>query len=149
VALDDLNMQLDTVRFGPIASSPHDFLLFPTGLIGFEGLSQWLLLDEHPLSWLQSVEDPAIALPLASPFRFVPEYCFQLPLEDCRSLHSAGSGLLVLAVVVREKGHWTINLRAPVVMNLHARIGRQLVTIEEQPIRHALPCTVGALRKCA
>ena len=142
-------MQLDTARFGPIHCTPRDFLLFPTGLIGFEGLAQWLLLDERPLSWLQSVEDPAVALPLASPFQFVPNYRFALPVEDRRLLHAAGNELLILAVVVRDSGLWTINLRAPVLINRSARTGRQLVTIEEQPLRHALPCTVGALRKCA
>jgi flagellar assembly factor FliW len=148
--LGELDMRLDTVRFGPLSCTPHNFLLFPGGLIGFEGLTSWLLLDERPLSWLQSVEDPSVALPLASPFHFVPEYCFRLSTDDCQSLHAqGGSRLLVLAVVVRDGGQWTMNLRAPVLINQAAAMGRQLVTIEEQPLRHALPCTVGALRKCA
>jgi flagellar assembly factor FliW len=40
----------------------------------------------------------------------------------------------VLAVLARNDGQLTVNLRAPIVINLDRRLGRQVVTTDEQPL---------------
>jgi flagellar assembly factor FliW len=47
-----------------------------------------------------------------------------------------------------EKG-LTLNLRAPLIVNLSRRIGRQVVTGDEQPLQLALPKIPLPLRKIA
>jgi len=43
----------------------------------------------------------------------------------------------------------TLNLRGPVIINLNRRIGRQLITSDEQPLQLALPRIPLRLRKIA
>src|SRR5262245_53810038 len=110
-------MLLETARFGRVECSPREIVVFPTGLIGFQHLHTWLLFDEEPLVWLQAVEDTQIALPLVSPFRYVPEYCLRLATADYSDLNlTAGEQAIALAVVGHEKSQWTLNLRAPVIL---------------------------------
>lgn len=143
-------MLLQTARFGSLEVAVRDLLVFPAGLIGFEDLRAWTLFSEFPLAWLQSVEDPQIALPLAYPFSYVPDYQLRLGSSDCSELQlSSEVRPLVLSVAVKHSLEWTLNLRAPVVIHLAARLGRQVITPDEQPLRHVLPRALHTVRKSA
>jgi len=149
-APEDSRMLLCTTRFGKLECRPQDILLFPEGLIGFEPLRAWTLLCELPLVWLQSVEHGQVALPLVCPFLFVPQYRFRLVPDDRRAIHlSSQDRPMVLSVVGREHDQWTLNLRAPVVIHREARLGRQVITADEQPLRYVLPRSSGIVRKTA
>jgi flagellar assembly factor FliW len=143
-------MLLDTTRFGKIEQTPSEFLIFPEGLIGFEELKLWTILIDHRLSWLQSVENPQIALPVASPFDFVPDYRIRVAREDWEAISlTAREKPLVLTVVNHIQTQWTINLHAPILINPNHRLGMQIVTLDEQPLRFALPLATVVLRKTA
>jgi flagellar assembly factor FliW len=43
----------------------------------------------------------------------------------------------------------TINLRAPIVINLDRRLGSQVITVDHQPVRYELAALPIALRKSA
>jgi flagellar assembly factor FliW len=131
-------MHISTLHFGPVEIEVDDIVLFPHGLIAFEDCRHWVLLadDENPsLAWLQSVTRPEIALPLVSPRRFVPDYRVHvgrgqlLPLE-----FSQFDQAYVLAVVSKSDGDLTLNLKAPLIVNLDRRLGRQVITSDEQPV---------------
>ena len=55
----------------------------------------------------------------------------------------------VLSVVSRDESMLTMNLRAPLVINLDRRIGCQVVTADAQPIQYELASLPTALRKSA
>jgi len=55
----------------------------------------------------------------------------------------------VLVPVGRNEDGLTLNLRAPVILNLNRRIGRQVITGDEQPLQLALPKIPLPLRKIA
>ena len=55
----------------------------------------------------------------------------------------------VLTVVSRNRGRLTLNLKAPIIINLDRRIGRQVVTSDDQPLQLDLPATAVRLRKTA
>ncbi|MCI0403985.1 MAG: flagellar assembly protein FliW, partial [Acidobacteria bacterium] len=40
----------------------------------------------------------------------------------------------VLSVVSKSDGELTLNLKAPLIINLDRRLGRQVVTADEQPV---------------
>jgi flagellar assembly factor FliW len=46
-------------------------------------------------------------------------------------------------------GRLTVNLRAPVLINLNRRLGRQLITNDEQPVQYELSVGSLKLRKTA
>ncbi len=146
-------MQVHTSRFDVVEIQPEDILLFSRGLIGFESHQHWVLLadaDNSGVAWLQSLNDPAVAVPVVSPRRYVPDYRVliqrtQLTPLELAVMHEA----FVLVPLGRNESGLTLNLRAPLIVNLSRRIGRQVVTSDEQPLQLALPKLSAPLRKIA
>jgi flagellar assembly factor FliW len=131
-------MQIQTRHFGPVEIDLDDILCFPHGVIAFDDCKHWVLLadaDNSALAWMQSVTQPSVALPVVSPRRFQPEYQVHvtrgqlLPLEI-----SHFDQAFVLAVVSKSDGDLTLNLKAPLIINLDRRLGRQVITTGDQPV---------------
>ena len=140
-------MLIKTTRFGTIEIEADDILLFPQGLLGFEDCRHWVLLadaDNDSVGWLQNIARPELALAVVSPRRFVPTSQFvALQLSEIDQAY-------VLTVVSRNDGHLTINLRSPLIINLDRRLGRQVVTSDDQPMQYRLaPVEPSVLRKSA
>jgi flagellar assembly factor FliW len=147
-------MLISTLHFGQVEFDVDEILLFPHGLIAFEDCRHWVLLadaENDALAWLQSVSQANVAIPVVSPRRFQPEYRVHvargqlLPLE-----FSQFDQAYILSVVSKSDDELTLNLKAPLIINLDRRIGRQVITSDEQPVAlgltHASPA---ALRKSA
>jgi flagellar assembly factor FliW len=147
-------MQINTLHFGNVEITADDILHFPRGLVAFEDCQHWVLLsdEENPsLAWLQSVSQRDVAIPVVSPRRFAPEYSVHLlrgqivPLEFSQFDHA-----YVLTVISQSDGDLTVNLKAPLIINLDRRLGRQVITVDEQPIAMPLARSLpAALRKSA
>jgi flagellar assembly factor FliW len=146
-------MQITTTRFGLVDILPEDILLFSRGLIGFEEQRHWVLLADDSndaVAWLQSLTDESVALPVTSPRRFVPGYRVHVTTNQLTPLELAVlDHAFVLVVVSHNECGLTVDLRAPVVVNLDRRIGRQLITSTEDPIQMAVSGESAALRKSA
>ena len=150
---DRCDMQIQTSRFGPVEIEPEDILLFSRGLFAFENHHHWVLLADgynESVAWLQSLTDAEVALPLVSPRRFLPGYRVAIARGQLTPLEMAAlDQAFVFNVLNRHGDVLTINLKAPLIINLDRRIGRQVVTSDEQPLQFALPTTVARLRKSA
>ena len=147
-------MQIETSHFGPLEIEAGDILLFPHGVIAFEECKHWVLLAdvENPaLAWLQSISQPDLALPVVSPRRFAPDYRVHVAKGQLVPLEfSQFDQAYVLSVVSQSDGDLTLNLRAPLVINLDRRLGRQVITTDEQPVAQVLATAPpGLLRKSA
>ena len=146
-------MQLATSRFGIVDVEADDVLLFPLGLAGFEHIQHWVLLadaDNDAVAWLQSIQQPEIALAVVSPRRFVPDYQVRVSRGQLNGLELASTEeACVLAIMAKNDGQLTLNLRAPIVINLEGRLGRQVITTDEQPLQMELPVTGASARKIA
>jgi flagellar assembly factor FliW len=146
-------MHIDTSRFGPVEIAPEDILLFSRGVIGFEEHRHWVLLADESsdsVAWLQSLTAAEVALPMVSPRRFDPSYRVLITAHQLTPLELAVlDRAFVLVVLSQSESSLTINLRAPIVLNLDRRIGRQLVTSTEEQIQMAITGESAALRKSA
>ena len=146
-------MKIHTSRFAAIEIEPDDILFFRNGLLGFEDCRHWVLLadaDNAAVAWLQSMQHADIAVPVVSPRRFVADYQVHLDPADVDSLQlTAVDQAYVLSVVSRDDSMLTMNLRAPLVINLNRRIGCQVVTADAQPIQFELASLPMAMRKSA
>jgi len=131
-------MQISTRHFGHVDIEIDDILLFPHGLVAFEDSRHWVLLsdEENPaLAWLQSVGSAEVALPVVSPRRFAPEYSVHVSRGQLLHLEfSQFDQAYVLSVVSQSDGDLTLNLKAPLIINLDRRLGRQVITSDEQPV---------------
>jgi flagellar assembly factor FliW len=146
-------MKIHTTRFGSIEIEPDDILFFRNGLIGFEDCRHWVLLadcENSAVAWLQSMQHSDIAMPVVSPRRFVSEYQVRLEPSDVDLLQLATvEHAFVLAVVSRTDDSLTLNLRAPLVINLDRRLGAQVITVDNQPIQYELTTLPIGLRRSA
>jgi flagellar assembly factor FliW len=135
-------MRIETKHFGPVEIEVDDILVFPHGLIALEECRHWVLLadaENASLAWLQCVTQPEMSLPVVSPRRFAPEYQVRVTRGQLAPLElSQFDQAYVLAVVSRGDEELTLNLKAPLIVNLGRRIGRQVITTDEQPIAFEL-----------
>lgn len=126
-------MQLDTVRFGLIEIDENKLLTFAEGLPGLESCRTFAILqfdESYPIIWLQSTEDGGICLPVIDSFLAVPEYAFNLSDEDVSELALAGpEDLQIISVMVIPDNieQMTVNLAAPIVINLHTGAAKQII----------------------
>ncbi|MGA2617015.1 MAG: flagellar assembly protein FliW [Thermoguttaceae bacterium] len=129
-------------RFGPMDVDADDELYFPSGLVGLEACRRWVVLaDRHSeaLAWLQSVDRPEIALGVTSPRRFVPGYQIRVARRDLTPLAlDEPAAAKVLVIVGQTARGATLNLKAPVIINLQRSLGRQVVANGDLPIRYEL-----------
>jgi flagellar assembly factor FliW len=135
VEFADREIALDLPRFGACTYRESEVLAFPWGLPGFADLHRFVALSlegQEKFVWLQSLDDLSIALPTADPWQIFDDYAPQLPPYATSSLAlSRPEDFVTLCVVVVTPGaeEMTMNLLAPVVINLQTRTGRQ-VTLE-------------------
>ncbi len=130
-------------RFGDLVLSPEDLIDFPQGLVGLGG-SRYVVVRtdaDSPFCWLQSAEDPDLALPITDPWTFFPDYA--LELSDAAT---ADAGLpedgtdVAVWVTVRagaDRRGFSANLKAPIVV--HGGRGHQVLNESpDAPVRAAL-----------
>lgn len=134
-----------TARFGDLRYGEDDILRFPRGVPGFEDHTRWVLAgeDDHPIKWLQSLDDGDVALPVITPRLFFADYHVNLPKGELDVLELDGEADMALLVVVAvpdgDPLRATINLRAPIVVNGRKRLARQVISLDEQyEVRHPL-----------
>lgn len=135
-------LEIATSRFGVVRYEPDDILHFPVGMWGLEDCRNWILLGDdqyQAMAWLQSVDHPRVALAVVSPRRFVPDYRMHVARAELEPLALSDiRDAQVLVVVGRAEHAVTLNLKAPLVINLQRRLGRQVLTNGDLPIRHEL-----------
>ena len=139
---------IDLPRFGEFTYADSEVIEFPWGIPGFSKLHRFiaLQLDEQPrFVWLQSLDDLAVALPTADPWSIFPDYEPKLPAYATTALDLKSAedfSILCVLVVTKDAEEMTMNLLAPVIVNLKTRRGRQ-VTLEgtDYSVRTPVPRT--------
>lgn len=146
-------MNTNTTRFGQIDFEQEDVIHFPEGLLGLEGCREWVLLadaENDALAWMQCIDCPEVALAVVSPRRFVPGYRMRVARRELEPLQFQSLESAEVLIVVGKTEHAvTLNLKAPLVINLERRLGRQVITNGEMPIQYELASGTPALKKSA
>jgi len=127
-------MKVKTTRFGTLEVNDNLIISFPHGLPGFENLRRFFILpveDTEDIHWLQSADEPAVALLAVDPFKFFKGYVFDIPEPDIEEMDiQKPSEILVLTTVTIPKDNpaeATANLVAPIIINTRVNIGKQLI----------------------
>ncbi len=126
-------MIITTTRFGKVQIAQEDVINFPEGILGFNDLRRFVLLDDpndEIFAWLQSCEIPDIAFPVLEPEIFASEYSPMLTKTDNESLRlEAGQRPRAFAIITipDDPTQMTANLKAPILINVKVRIARQCV----------------------
>lgn len=136
-------MQLETERFGTLEIPDESIVGFEEGLYGFEDQRRFALLpvdkDQSRLLWLQSLDDPDLALLMMDPTLISPEYNPPVDPADLRALGlgSIQEGIVMaICVLNADAAKITANLQAPLIFNPAARKGRQVIGLDPSlPVR--------------
>jgi len=126
-------MVVNTTRFGPIELSSDDILTFTEGLLGFNDLEKFVLLDDpndEIFAWLQSCDEPSIAFPVLEPELFEENFSLQMTKSDLQALSADEKTQLrsfCIITIPEDPSRMTANLKAPVVVNIATRTARQCV----------------------
>jgi flagellar assembly factor FliW len=115
------SLTIESSRFGSVQIDAKAVIEFPEGLIGLGGSRYALIADkpDAPFLWLQSLEDPALALPVTNPHQFFADFAVEVVDEDAERLGLDGSDAMDVYVTVRAAPvleDFTVNLRAPILV---------------------------------
>jgi flagellar assembly factor FliW len=113
-------LTIDCSRFGPIEIASEDVIEFPNGLIGLGGSRYTIVAAgaDGAFSWLHSIDDPTLALPIANPWHFFTDYAVELSDADSEPI-TADPADVTVWVTVRagaELADFFANLRAPILV---------------------------------
>lgn len=153
-------MDIFTTRFGILSVQPQDEILFDHGLIGLEDCRRWVVLTDSnnpSLGWLQNLEQGHIAVGIVSPRRFAPDYRLRVDRADLRTLGLTTVRDAEVVVIAsrqsdadpRQSRGLTINLRAPLVINVEKRLGCQVIAKDDHPVQYPLDLQNVKLRRIA
>jgi flagellar assembly factor FliW len=138
-------MKIKTKPFGEIEVSEKQQIDFKNGILGFEDIKTFFLLDaekDSPFYWLQAKEIPEIAFVIIDPAYVVENYKLDIAKKDLDDLDIKDqSDMLILSIVtIYEKPEdITVNLLGPIIINKNLRRGKQVINQnDEYEIKHPL-----------
>ena len=140
-----------TKAFGSVELDERQRIRFPFGVLGFESLHDYALLDaeQAPFYWLQSLEVVEIAFVLIEPRVFRPDYALAVASEELAEIGiQKAEDALVFAIVTipEDPRQMTANLQGPLVINKETRAGRQSISLDARwQVRH--PILAGLVRE--
>src|SRR3954466_5170785 len=113
-------LSIDSSRFGSLEIPAEDVIEFPNGLIGLGGKRYALVAgsEDGAFRWLHSLDDPAIALPVANPWSFFADYEVELSDSDRASAPAAPADVAgwVTVRAGAELSDFYATLKAPIVI---------------------------------
>ena len=130
-------MKIKTKAFGEIEASEKQRIHFNNGILGFEDMHNFILLDAEkgsPFYWLQSEKIPEIAFVIIDPRIIVEDYKIDTADKQLEELNIKNEDdiLLFSIVTIYEKPEdITLNLLGPIVINKVKRIGKQIINQNE------------------
>ncbi|MCK5687203.1 flagellar assembly protein FliW [bacterium] len=127
-------MEIKTVRFGDIEVPESDVIVFAEGLLGFENIKEYILLNtegEEIFKWLQAVKAPALCFLVIEPELFMFNYSLEISDEDVKNLKINSSEeveILAIVTVPENPQDMTANLQGPIVLNVGNNMAKQIIS---------------------
>lgn len=138
-------MNCDTTIAEPVTEKRESTIQFPTGLLGFENVKNYVLLadpEEAPFAWLQMGREPNLSFLVVSPMYVCADYNPDVSEEDIELLGvTNGDDVLVFNIVTLHKdGSATVNMKGPIMINRQTLVAKQVVPANaaDYSIQHPL-----------
>ena len=138
-------MKAKTRIFGEIEIADDKIITLEKGMIGFPDLNRFaLIFDEdkqkkhNSIMWLQSMDDPDIAFPVMDPYTIKEDYAPNVNEEivaPLGAMTAENTYVLVTVTVPRKVEDFSVNLKAPIVVNMDTLKGVQLIVEDDYPVK--------------
>ncbi len=150
-------MKIKTKIFGEVEIDDDKIIRFTNGIVGFPDLKEFSLMhdadhiDGSGVKWLQSLQEPAFAMPVLDPLVIMPEYNPQVEdelLKPIGSLDPDHMLVLVTLSVPSDLKKMSVNLRAPIVVHTESRKACQVIVDDEKhPVKYPIYEMLQAAKK--
>lgn len=128
-------MKVTTRVFGEITIDDEKIITFPKGIIGFPDLTEFTLVHDSEkgtdaIHWLQSIQEPAFAMPVMDPLIVCPDYNPEVEdelLSHLGKLDPEDMLVLVTVTVPKDLTKMSVNLKGPIVINAVERKAAQVI----------------------
>lgn len=126
-------LEIDTKKFGRIEIDEGKILTMPDGMLGFEELKRYVLIQDkslEPFMLYQAVDNPGLAFFVINPFVVLPNYLIDQPEVIKAASWNKSDALSYLAVVAIPENRpekMTVNLMGPLAINNTSRESYQLI----------------------
>ncbi|MBQ0042017.1 MAG: flagellar assembly protein FliW [Lachnospiraceae bacterium] len=129
-------MKLLTKIFDEVDISDDKIITFANGIIGFPDLQKFAIIHDEkrgaqsPIRWLQSIDEPAFALPIMDPLTILDNYNPQVEDELLKPVGDLDKDQMLVMVTVTVPSDITkmsVNLKAPIVINANERKACQVI----------------------
>ena len=135
-------MVIKTRIFGEVTIDDEKMINFPNGIVGFPELTDFALIhdaekgNQGGIRWLQSVQEPNFAMPVVDPLVIRTDYNPSVD-EELLKVIGDGENLLVLVTITvpSDLKKMSINLKAPLVVNVDTRKAVQVVLEDDFPVK--------------
>lgn len=130
-------MKVQTKWFGDMEISEDKIFTFEKGIIGFESFKSFTIVydaekgDKASIYWLQSTEEPSLAIPVIAPGIVKDDYD---PIVEDELVNSLGQNIrdaqlevLITITVPENLKKMTCNLKAPIILNTDTMKGIQVI----------------------
>lgn len=137
-------MLVNTKIFGEIDIDEAKIINMENGIIGFPDLKRFALVydeekkGESSISWLQSLDEGAFALPVMNPTVVKEDYNPYVEeelLKPLGTLTPENLCVLVTVKVPKDITQMSVNLKAPIVINVDTKAGAQVIVDDDYPVR--------------
>ena len=141
-----MGVTIKTRPFGEIEVDEKQVIHFPEGILGFDYIKKFVLLDTEdensPFKWLQALDEPDLVFVVIMPMDFMKEYELVIPQTDLEAVEAeTPEDILVFAIVTipADPSDMTANLQGPVIINAESCLGRQAISLSEKyTVRHRI-----------
>ena len=140
-------MKITTKVFGEITIEDDRIIHFPSGIIGFPELTDFALIHDEEkgagaIHWLQSIQEPAFAMPVMDPLIVCPDYNPEVDDELLRPIGELVPDEILVMVTVTipsDLTRMTVNLRGPVIINaLEKKACQVIVEGDAYPVKYPI-----------
>lgn len=152
-------MIVNTKFFGEVDIADDKVITLPQGLLGFEDFKRYVILynsdksSGNDISWFQSVEEQAFAVPVVNPLFVKKDYNPVINdemLELLGEVDEEGYFVLVTMRIPSDPKEISCNLKAPIIINPKTLLGCQMIVENEEcPIRYNVYDAVQKLKEKA
>lgn len=126
-------MKIETKYHGQIEVNEKDVITFEHGIPGFLEEKKFILLpfsEDSLFLIMQSVETQQLGFVLTNPFHFFRGYDIELPEYLLEELGITSEGEVEVYSILTVQDPFeqtTVNLQAPIVINIEKKRGKQLI----------------------
>ena len=138
-------MTINTRIFGEVTIGDDRMIHFPKGIVGFPELTDFALIhdseagEQGGIRWMQSIQEPNFAMPVIDPLTVKEDYNPEVNDDLLATIGGIDDILVLVTITVpSDLTKMTVNLKAPLIINVPERKACQLIVDQDYPVKYAI-----------